>query len=385
MMRLAQKYMKRQGPDTFVSSDHGFAPQFRRSTRVRCWWTWACSRSRRRQLPARRPARRSARRRPAGRAAPRRSTSTSRGATRPAAAFQQVPANQEATEVARIKAAFLALEDSNDWTGDGQPEGWKVIDRMFTKAEARYIPNGAGGTADMAHPTRTGDLIAFSYPPYQFDASTPGTLIARSAFFGQHGYVPDVQDLRQQHEHAGDVPRRRPGDRWGRRAQRAQHRPRADRGIPARHPRAAEQPGRVRRGILDDGDDFRAVNIVGLNDFHGQLDPAATTLDTNTAVPVGGAAQLATMFDEEAARAARPVAAAGGGRQRRRVAAELGAAAGPAGDRRGERVGARRDELRQPRVRLRDRRGSCSTRSGRTSRSWRPTSSRRRPAVSRTG
>ena len=48
----------------------------------------------------------------------------------------------------------------------------------------------------MSHPTRTGDVVAFSYPPYQFDAETPGTLIARSAFFGQHGYVPDVQDLK---------------------------------------------------------------------------------------------------------------------------------------------------------------------------------------------
>jgi hypothetical protein len=35
----------------------------------------------------------------------------------------------------------------------------------------------------------------FSYPPYQFDAATPGTVIAKSEFFRQHGYVPDVQDL----------------------------------------------------------------------------------------------------------------------------------------------------------------------------------------------
>ncbi len=70
-----------------------------------------------------------------------------------------------------------------------------MIDRVFTKAEARYIPNGPGTTTDMAHPTRTGDLIAFAYPPYQFDAETPGTLVAASHFFGQHGYVPDVQDL----------------------------------------------------------------------------------------------------------------------------------------------------------------------------------------------
>ena len=70
-----------------------------------------------------------------------------------------------------------------------------MIDRAYTKAEARYIPNGPDRTADMAHPTRTGDLVVFAYPPYQFDAATPGTLVARSAFFGQHGYVPDVQNL----------------------------------------------------------------------------------------------------------------------------------------------------------------------------------------------
>ena len=58
--------------------------------------------------------------------------------------LQQVPADQEAATVAQIKAAFLALSDPNDWTGDAQPEGWKVIDRAYTKAEARYIPNGAG-------------------------------------------------------------------------------------------------------------------------------------------------------------------------------------------------------------------------------------------------
>ena len=70
-----------------------------------------------------------------------------------------------------------------------------MIDRVYTKAEARHIPNGPDSTTDMAHPTRTGDLVAFAYPPYQFDAATPGTLIAPSHFFGQHGYVPDVKNL----------------------------------------------------------------------------------------------------------------------------------------------------------------------------------------------
>ena len=109
--------------------------------------------------------------------------------------FQQVAATDVAGTVAAIKAKYQGLTDPNDWTRDGKAEGWKMIDRVFTKAEARYIPNGPNSTADMAHPTRTGDVVAFSFPPYQFDAETPGTLVAPSHFFGQHGYVPDVQDL----------------------------------------------------------------------------------------------------------------------------------------------------------------------------------------------
>ena len=109
--------------------------------------------------------------------------------------YQQIAATAVETTVAQIKAKYLGLTDPNDWTHDGQPEGWKMTDRAFTKAEARFIPNGGGGTADMAHPTRTGDLVVFAYPPYQYDAETPGKLVAPSQFFGQHGYVPDVQDL----------------------------------------------------------------------------------------------------------------------------------------------------------------------------------------------
>ena len=49
----------------------------------------------------------------------------------------QIPAAQEAATVAQIKTAFLALSDPNDWTGDSVPEGWLVIDRAYTTAEAR--------------------------------------------------------------------------------------------------------------------------------------------------------------------------------------------------------------------------------------------------------
>jgi 2',3'-cyclic-nucleotide 2'-phosphodiesterase (5'-nucleotidase family) len=213
--------------------------------------------------------------------------------------FQQVPAADEASTVAQIRAAFQALKDPNDWTGDGAAENWKVIDRTYTKAEARYIPNGAGRTADMAHPTRTGDLVVFASPPYQFDAATPGTLFARSAFFGQHGYVPDIQDLKSNTNMratflAGGEAIERGTVRDVRSIDLA---PTAAFLLDVPAPGSTQ--GVVRRDLLDDGHKYTPLSIVGLNDFHGQLSPTTVTID-GRAVGAGGAGQLATMFDEEA-------------------------------------------------------------------------------------
>ncbi|MET0661952.1 MAG: 5'-nucleotidase C-terminal domain-containing protein [Ilumatobacteraceae bacterium] len=212
----------------------------------------------------------------------------------------QVAALDEASTVAQIKAAFLALADPNDWTGGGGPEGWKVIDRAFTKAEARYIPNGPGTTTDMAHPTRTGDLVVFSAPPYQFDAATPGTLIARSAFFGQHGYVPDVQNLDANINMRATFLAGGPGIAKG----RVEGIRTIDIAPTIAYllgvPEPQHSQGEVRLDVLKGGESRTLVPLLGLNDFHGQLDPTTTLMDQRN-VPVGGAAQLATMFDEDAA------------------------------------------------------------------------------------
>ena len=191
-MRLAQQELGDRNLTTFVSSDHGFAPQFAAIDASKVLVDLGLLS--RPQTSNCRPA--------TGETIGKAKACWAGGTVQiylnlagrdPAGGgLQQVAAADEAATVAAIEAAYLALQDPNDWTGDGAPEGWDVIDRAFTKAEARYIPNGPDSTADMAHPTRTGDLVVFSAPPYQFDAATPGTLIARSAFFGQHGYVPDV-------------------------------------------------------------------------------------------------------------------------------------------------------------------------------------------------
>jgi 2',3'-cyclic-nucleotide 2'-phosphodiesterase (5'-nucleotidase family) len=298
-MRLAQKRLRDRDLTTFVSSDHGFAPQFAAIDASKVLVDLGLLS--RPQTSNCRPA--------TGETIGKAKACWAGGTVQiylnlagrdPAGGgFQQVAVADEAATVAQIRQAFLGLSDPNDWTGDGDPEGWEVIDRAFTKAEAREIPNGPNSTADMAHPTRTGDLVVFSAPPYQFDAATPGTLIARSAFFGQHGYVPDVQDLRSN---------------TNMRATFLAGGKAIDRGVVAGvrsidlAPTAAflldiptpeHSQGVVRRDLLDGGRRYKPVPIIGLNDFHGQLEQTTTTMD-GLNVTVGGAAQLATMFDEEA-------------------------------------------------------------------------------------
>jgi 2',3'-cyclic-nucleotide 2'-phosphodiesterase (5'-nucleotidase family) len=304
-MRLAQKFMRDTNLTTFVSSDHGFAPQFLAIDASQVLVNLGLLS--RPQTANCRPA--------VGETIGMAKACWAGGTVQiylnvagrdpVGGGFQQVALADVPAKVDQIRAAFLGLEDDHDWTHDGQPEGWDVIDRAFTKAEARFIPNGPGTSADMAHPTRTGDLVVFSSPPYQFDAATPGTLIAPSAFFGQHGYVPDVQDLDSNTNmratflaggsaiKKGTIEDVRSIDLAPTAAYLL--------GIPA----PQHSQGVVRLDLLKDGKKVTPVSIIGLNDFHGQLDQTTSTMDELT-VTVGGAGNLASMFDEEAASLPKP-------------------------------------------------------------------------------
>jgi 2',3'-cyclic-nucleotide 2'-phosphodiesterase (5'-nucleotidase family) len=215
--------------------------------------------------------------------------------------FQQVAAVDEAATVAAIRAAYEGLSDPNDWSGDGQPEAWTLIDRAFTKAEVRYVPNGPGGSADLAHPTRTGDLVVFARPPYQFDGAMPGTLVSPSRFFGQHGYAPDLQDPDANADMRAALLAGGKGVARGK--------PSGIRTIDLaptiayllRIPMPQDAQGVVRLDLLKGGRRLRPVPILGLADFHGQLAPTTAVVDGQS-VSVGGAAQLATLLDEEASR-----------------------------------------------------------------------------------
>ena len=317
-MRLAQQHLSRnddhKGPSrggshegddgsdvtTFVSSDHGFAPQFLAidASKVLVDLGLLSTPQTSNCRPAATETIGKAKACWAGGAVQIYLNLAGRDPVNPA--FQQVAAANEAATVAQIKAAYQGLTDPNDWTGDGAPEDWTVIDRVFTKAEARYIPNGANSTANMSNPTRTGDVVAFAYPPYQFDAETPGTLVALSAFFGQHGYVPDVQDLPNNINMRATFLAGGAGIGRGTLQDVRSIDLAPTIAFILGVPEPQQSQGKVRLDMLKDGRSLTLVPLIGLNDFHGQLDQTTFTAD-GLAVTVGGAPKLATMFAEEAA------------------------------------------------------------------------------------
>jgi len=97
-----------------------------------------------------------------------------------------VPPARYAEVQDRIVRAFRALNEDAPLP---------PIAAVKTFAETATIPT-SGGTASLQFPGRTGDVVVFAAPPYQFDAPTPGEVIALSPLYGQHGYLPDTVDPR---------------------------------------------------------------------------------------------------------------------------------------------------------------------------------------------
>ena len=65
--------------------------------------------------------------------------------------------------------------------------------------------------SDSLHPNRSGDVVVVTRPPYQSDAGRRDQTIALSHFFGQHGYLPNTVDLKNNINMHGDVRAGRPG------------------------------------------------------------------------------------------------------------------------------------------------------------------------------
>ncbi|PZR64002.1 MAG: hypothetical protein DLM71_03965 [Chloroflexi bacterium] len=202
---------------------------------------------------------------------------------------------QYATVRSQIINAYRALSDP------AHP-GWKVIDAAYTKEQTRYIDDGVGGSINMLHPTRTGDVVVFAYPPYQWDAQTPGQQIAPSHFFGQHGYQPSVQNLAANVNMRAAFMAEGPGIRRGSvenvRAVDLAPTLAFALGLPA----PANASGRIRFDLFSNGDGLREVTLLNISDFHGQLEPLSERVD-GVSNKIGGLAYLDKLFNEAGAAA----------------------------------------------------------------------------------
>ena len=222
----------------------------------------------------------------------------------------------------QVAEAFRAL---NDPEVPNRP----VVQAIFRKEELRNV----AGT-DALHPNRSGDVVVVTRPPYQFDAAEPGRRISFSHFFGQHGYLPNLQDLADEVNmraaffaagpgigknrpigvRAIDVAPtvafllRIPGPQQARGKILYRLLPKLVVRTAAKNPRARVKPavggGRL-TGAARARERYREITILHISDYHGQLTPLSEAADfavetTRALGPtygIGGAAFLKPWFD----------------------------------------------------------------------------------------
>ncbi len=207
----------------------------------------------------------------------------------------QVPAaNYEAVRN-QIIAAFQNLDDPN------LPGFQQVVARVMKKEELRNVD----GT-DALHPNRSGDVIVVFRPPYQTDAQTPGQLVAPSQFFGQHGYLPDLVNIpRNINMHATFIaagPDIKGSSKGIEDVRAIDLAPTIAYLMDIPEPNNAR--GMVRLDIIKGGNRIREIQILDISDYHGQLVPLTEAADTvssagaaNPVFGIGGSAFLKPWFD----------------------------------------------------------------------------------------
>jgi 2',3'-cyclic-nucleotide 2'-phosphodiesterase (5'-nucleotidase family)/predicted AlkP superfamily phosphohydrolase/phosphomutase len=178
--------------------------------------------------------------------------------------------------------------------------GAQVVLKIMKKEDLRDVD----GT-DALHPSRSGDVVVVLRPPYQWDASTPGKRIAFSQFFGQHGYLPDLVDLEHNVNMHGTFIAGGPGVRERSPLRGVRSIDVAPTlafllGIPG--PQNAR--GKILYDLVRGGERYEEITFLDVSDYHGQLVPLTETADnltgTGTSNPVftiGGSAFLKPWFD----------------------------------------------------------------------------------------
>lgn len=204
-----------------------------------------------------------------------------------------VQPSEYVTVTNQIIAAFQNLTDP------AHP-GAQVILRILRKEELRNVD----GT-DALHPSRSGDVVVVSRPPYQFDAATPNHVFAPSQFFGQHGYLPNYVDLEHNINMHGTFVAGGPGIRHNN----------AVIGVKAIDlaptiaflmgmPGPQNARGQILYSIIPNANKYKETTLLSISDYHGQLTPLTETADNvtgagavNPVFPIGGSAFLKPWFD----------------------------------------------------------------------------------------
>ena len=220
----------------------------------------------------------------------------------------QVPAaNYEAVRN-QIIAAFQNLDDPN------LPGQQQVVLKVMKKEELSNVD----GT-DALHPNRSGDVVVVLRPPYQTDAQTPGQLVAPSQFFGQHGYLPDLVDLKNNINMHATFIAAGPGIGKG----SAKDVRAIDVAPTIAYLMDIPAPLNARGSILYDilaEKKLKEITILNISDWHAQLAPLAETADNvstagalNPTFSIGGAAFIDTWYEQFEADAAGDVIRVNGG------------------------------------------------------------------------
>jgi 2',3'-cyclic-nucleotide 2'-phosphodiesterase (5'-nucleotidase family) len=195
---------------------------------------------------------------------------------------------------AAVRSAFVNVTDPAN-------PNKQVILRIMNKEELRNVDG-----SDSLHPNRSGDVVVVLAPPYQSDAGTAGQTIALSHFFGQHGYLPNTVDLKNNINMHATFVLGGPG---------VKHKSRL-RGVRAIDvaptiaflmdiPGPQNARGRILYKAVRGAQSLTEVTILDISDYHGQLTPLTETADTvGPAFAIGGSAFLKTWFETYEAEAA---------------------------------------------------------------------------------
>jgi 2',3'-cyclic-nucleotide 2'-phosphodiesterase (5'-nucleotidase family) len=186
------------------------------------------------------------------------------------------------------REAFQALRDNSTTDPHAVPDR-QVMLRIMNKEELRNVD----GT-DALHPNRSGDVVVVSRPPYQFDAATGGVPIAFSQFFGQHGYTPDLVNLKRNVNLHGTFVAAGPGIRRGAGDGDDDDDDDDDgRGVSGVRaidvaptlafvlgiPGPQNAAGKILYNIVEHTGDTRELTILDISDYHGQLTPLTEAAD----------------------------------------------------------------------------------------------------------